>query len=223
MKNISKEDYLSVIFKHNDSNLEIKPNVIAIQLNISKSAVTDMLKKLAREKLVNYTPYKSITLTAKGEVYARNLVRRHRLWELFLYKIIGMSWEKVHQEAELLEHSGSDELIDKMEKILNYPKYDPHGAPIPGKDGSFPKGKKIIQLSSAVKGQAGIVKQVNDYDFELLKYVSNIGISLNKEIFIVETISFDKSILIEYDKKKINISSTIAENIFIELIKQKNK
>jgi len=115
MTNISKEDYLSVIFKHKDQNEEIKATVIAEMMNISGAAVTDMLKKLSKEGDVKYEKYKGIKLTKKGENYARNMVRRHRIWEVFLHDIIGVPWEKVHDEAHRLEHSASDELIDRME------------------------------------------------------------------------------------------------------------
>src|ERR1035437_10830969 len=117
MNNISKEDYLSIIFKFQDASGEIKPIVIAKKLQVSQAAVTDMLKKLATDKYILYEKYRGIRLTQSGKDFARNMVRRHRIWEVFLQKIVGMPWDKVHQEAHRLEHSSSDSLIDKLEVL----------------------------------------------------------------------------------------------------------
>src|SRR5690606_22671938 len=117
MQNISKEDYLSAIFKYREKDGTIKANQIAEKLSISNAAVTDMLKKLAKDGLVNYKRYQGIRLTEDGEEYAKNMVRRHRIWEVFLHQVVGMPWDKVHEEAHNLEHSASDELIDRMEEI----------------------------------------------------------------------------------------------------------
>lgn len=115
MKNISKEDYLSTIFKYSDKAGLIKANQIADKLMISSAAVTDMLKKLSKDGYVDYEKYKGIKLTRNGGDYARSMVRRHRIWELFLHQIVGIPWDKVHDEANNLEHSASDDLINRME------------------------------------------------------------------------------------------------------------
>ncbi len=109
MKNISKEDYLSAIYKYRDSNGQIKANEIAEKLQVSNAAVTDMLRKLAKEGEIDYRRYKGIKLTESGKEYARKMVRRHRIWEVFLHQIVGLPWDKVHDEAHNLEHSASDE------------------------------------------------------------------------------------------------------------------
>lgn len=215
MKNISKEDYLSVIYKSSDSNGEIKTNQIAERLNISAAAVTDMLRKLSKEGYVDYKRYKGIKLTKSGEDYARNMVRRHRIWELFLHQIVGIPWDKVHDEAHNLEHSASDELINKMEEMLDFPEYDPHGDPIPDKNGKLPKGKKGIPLSSVEPGNKVKVNRVHDFDSSFLQYISKIGIELNKEITVVDALEFDNSILVKIDKKETSLSSKVAANIFV--------
>jgi DtxR family Mn-dependent transcriptional regulator len=219
MKNISKEDYLSEIYKNEDSNGQIKANLIAEKLQISNAAVTDMLKKLKREGQVKYEPYRSIELTVKGREFAKNLVRRHRIWEVFLHQIVGLPWDKVHDEANNLEHSGSDELINKMEEMLNFPEFDPHGDPIPSKKGVLPKQKKNVALSSLKQNDRGIVIRVNDFDNKFLSYLSKIGVELDKEIEVVEVLNFDKSILVKINGKEINLSYTIAANIFVEIKK----
>ncbi len=216
MYNISKEDYLGVIYKYKDENGEAKANVIAEKLSVSNSAVTDMLKKLSKDKYIKYQPYKGIRLTAAGEDYARNIVRRHRIWEVFLHQIVGIPWDKVHDEAHNLEHSASDELINRMEEMLNFPEFDPHGDPIPSKDGLVPQQKKSVPLSMLNKNEKGTVLRVNDFNNDFLKYISNIGIELGQEIVIKNVLAFDHSMLVAINKKEVNISNTIAANIFVE-------
>ena len=216
MQNISKEDYLSAIYKHREIDGTIKANQIAEKLSISNAAVTDMLKKLANDGFVDYRRYKGIKLTNNGEEYAKNMVRRHRIWEVFLHQIVGMPWDKVHEEAHNLEHGASNELINRMEEMLDFPAFDPHGDPIPSKEGVVPKQKKNIPLSLLKeKGKVKVVR-VNDFDDGFLNYLSKIGIELDKEIQVKEILEFDHSILIEVNGKETNISSTIAANIFVE-------
>jgi DtxR family Mn-dependent transcriptional regulator len=217
MNNISKEDYLSAIYKYRNKDGEIKANLIADKLQVSKAAVSDMLKKLSNDGHIKYEPYKGIKLTGNGEEYAKKMVRRHRIWEVFLHQIVGLKWDEVHDEAHKLEHSTSDKLLNKMEEMLDFPEFDPHGDPIPAKDGSLPKQKKIVPLTILKEGQAGKVKRVNDFDNSFLQYISNIGIKLDKEIIIKDVLDFDRSMLVIVEGKEINISSTIASNIFVEL------
>ena len=216
MQNISKEDYLSAIYKHREIDGTIKANQIAEKLSISNAAVTDMLKKLANDGFVDYRRYKGIKLTNNGEEYAKNMVRRHRIWEVFLHQIVGMPWDKVHEEAHNLEHGASNELINRMEEMLDFPAFDPHGDPIPSKEGIVPKQKKNIPLGLLKeKGKVKVVR-VNDFDDGFLNYLSKIGIELDKEIQVKEILEFDRSILIVVNGKETNISSTIAANIFVE-------
>ncbi len=217
MQNVSKEDYLSAIYKYKDENGKIKANAIAVKLQVSNAAVTDMLKKLAKDGSIIYEKYKGIRLTPAGEEYARKMVRRHRIWEVFLNQVVGMKWDKVHDEAHRLEHSASDELINRLEEMLDYPEFDPHGDPIPAKDGKLPEQRKNIPLTKLKKTQTGTVVRVNDFDNEFLIYISRIGIKLRKDIFIKDVLEFDHSMLVVIDGKEVNISSTIAANIFVEV------
>lgn len=221
MPNISKEDYLSAIYKYQDENNEIKPTLIAKKLQISNAAVTDMLRKLSKEKYVNYEKYRKITLTEKGKIYAQNMVRRHRIWEVFLNQVVGMPWDKVHDEAHKLEHSSSDELIDRMEEMLEFPEYDPHGDPIPSKEGKVPKLKKNIPLTMLGEGKTGRVIRVNDFEDGFLVYIAEIGIKLNELIEIQAVRNFDKSMSIKINGKERDISRKLAENVFVELIKHR--
>lgn len=215
MKNISKEDYLSVIYKTADSNGIIKANQIAEKLNVSGAAVTDMLRKLSKAGYVDYKRYKGIKLTRSGEEFARSMVRRHRIWEVFLHQIVGLPWDKVHSEAENLEHSSSDELINRLEEMLDYPEFDPHGDPIPDRNGKMPKGNLGTPLSTIEPGNLVKVNRVHDFDSSFLQYITNIGIELNKEVTVLDTLEFDHSLLIEVNKKQTSISNKVAANIFV--------
>ncbi|AFH48220.1 DtxR family transcriptional regulator [Ignavibacterium album JCM 16511] len=216
MKNISKEDYLSAIYKLRDEAGEIKPNLIAENLEISPAAVTDMLKKLAVDGFVQYKKYKGIKLTSKGEKYAVNMIRKHRLWETFLYETLNMPWEKIHDEAEKLEHSSSDELVDKLEEFLNYPKFDPHGYPIPDKTGSLPKNKPVFALSELSKNDKGIIARISDFKSELLLYAAKQGLTIGQRITVRDKLEFDGSVLIKTNSNEISLSNKIASNIFIQ-------
>ncbi len=220
MKNISKEDYLRIIFKHKNDEGEIKPNLIAEKLSISNAAVTDMMKKLSHDGYTKYQKYKGISLTGAGEAYARNMVRRHRIWEIFLNQIVGLPWDKVHDEANRLEHSSSDELINRLEEMVGFPEYDPHGDPIPSKEGKIPKLKKHSPLSELKEGESGKVVRVNDFDEKFLVYISELGIQLEETISVKQKRSFDKSMEVVIKGKPWNISQKLAQNVFIEVKKK---
>ncbi len=215
MKNISKEDYLSTIYRHRNEEGGIKTTQLAEKLDISNAAVTDMVKKLSKDGFVDYKRYRGIKLTEKGETYARSMVRRHRIWEMFLHQVVGMPWDKVHDEAENLEHSSSEELINRLEEMLDYPEFDPHGDPIPDKNGTLPKQRECYSLNQIRKGEPVEVVRVNDFEKGLLSYLSKIGIELKKKILVKDVLDFDKSMLIEVDNSEINISSKIAANVFV--------
>lgn len=216
MENISKEDYLSAIYKFRDESGEIKPNLIAENLSITNAAVTDMLRKLSRDGFIAYKKYKGVRLTSKGEQYAKNMVRRHRIWETFLHQVLGMSWDKIHDEAEMLEHSSSDELVNRLEEFMNYPDTDPHGFPIPDRTGKLPKHKSAVAISELSKHDIAEVIRVNDSHSGMLGYISKIGIELGKEIIIKDVLEFDGSVLLGINNTEVNISKKIASHIFVE-------
>ena len=219
MDNISQEDYLTTIYRNLDEGGEIKPNLLASKLEISNAAVTDMLRKLSRDGFIDYQKYKGIKLTSEGELYAKNMLRRHRIWEVFLHQTLAMPWDKVHEEAEKLEHSSSDELINLLEEFLEYPEVDPHGYPIPDKNGKIKKSKSVVAITELSENDSAKVVRVNDDVKNLLSYVTKIGISLGKEIMIKDKLEYDGSVLLMLDKKEVNISNKIASNIFVEKIK----
>lgn len=218
MINISQEDYLTAIYRNLDDAGEIRQNLLAAKLEISNAAVTDMLRKLSRDGFVDYQKYKSIKLTNEGESYAKNMLRRHRIWEVFLHQTLGMTWDKVHDEAEKLEHSSTDELINLLEEFLEYPEVDPHGYPIPDKNGKIKNIKSAVAISELIKNDSAKVLMVNDDVKNLLSYISKIGITLGTKIKMIDKLEYNGSVLISIEKKEVNLSNKIASNIFVEKI-----
>lgn len=215
MNSISKEDYLSIIYKYRDDGGEIRPNTIAEHMQISNPAVTDMLKKLSKDKLVIYKPYKAVKFTHLGEVEAKRLIRRHRIWEIFLHEVVGLSWDKVHEEAERLEHHSSDELINRLDEMLNFPEFDPHGDPIPSREGKMPVQPEQVALSEIAPAAVVTVQRVSSFDGKFLAYIRSIGIQIGTALRIIEIRNFDRSLMVEVNGQQQSISSVVADNIFV--------
>ncbi len=212
--NQSLEDYLKNIYAIQIASGKVTTTILAEKLNISPAAVSDMISKLSKSGYIKNTPYKGFELTKKGEAIAINLVRKHRIWEMFLVENLKYPWENVHSEAENLEHASSDELISRLEKFLDYPKFDPHGHPIPDKTGKI-QSEKIISASELNIGDSGIIKQVSDESSEVLIYLSKVGLKLNDEIKVIEKINFDNSIQIHSGSGNIFLSDKLANNIYV--------
>ena len=216
MPTISKENYLKTLYtKDKIQHQTVTTSKIAEELNVSNAATSEMAKKLSNDGLVKYKRYKGIELTSKGEKVALNGLRRHRLWELFLIEVLNLSWDEVHDEAELLEHQTSENLIDKIDEFLNYPEFDPHGAPIPNKNGDLPSMPSLKSLNDCSAGKNYKVARVIDRNSDLIKYFSRIGLELNKEIKIIERLNFDNSVIIQLNGNKITISEKTGRNIFL--------
>lgn len=212
--NKSLEDYLKNIYSIQHTYGKVTTSNLAEKLSISASAVSDMISKLSKTGYIKNIPYKGFELTKKGEAIALNLVRKHRIWEVFLVEQLNYPWENVHNEAENLEHASSDELISRLEKFLEYPKYDPHGHPIPDKEGKI-HADKIIPAADLNIGDSGIIKQVSDESSELLIYLTKAGLKLNDEIKVIEKINFDNSIQIHFRSGNIFLSDKLASNIYV--------
>src|ERR1035437_8515745 len=214
MNSFTEENYLKSIYilieKEGDA---VTTNAIAEKVNTKAASVTDMLKKLSEKKLIHYQKYQGVTLTAKGERVALNIVRKHRLWEMFLVEKLNFKWDEVHDVAEQLEHINSDKLIKQIYKFLNYPKLDPHGDPIPDAKGKL-KIQKSHLLSNFRKDEVCIITGVVDHSPAFLQYLDKSGITLRNEIKIKELIEFDRSLKITINKRKtIFISNDVAKNI----------
>ncbi len=212
------ENYIKNIYKLQAHEGKVTTSSLSKNLNISPASVSEMIKKLAEEGTLTHTPYKGVELTNEGKQTALRIIRKHRLWEMFLVDVLKFGWDEIDEEAEKFEHIMSDKMEDKIDEVLGYPKVDPHGDPIPAKDGTI-KHTISFPLTDAAEGAIVRVLRVSDADSELLQYVSSIGISLNKEIHIKQKMKFDSSLVIIVSKKEINISSKIAESIFVENVR----
>jgi DtxR family Mn-dependent transcriptional regulator len=216
MFTLSEENYLKAIYHLEAfSGKGISTNAIAEKVDAKASSVTDMIKKLADKEVLFYKKYRGVTLSDLGNKIAISVIRKHRLWELFLVEKLNFSWDEVHDVAEQLEHIKSPKLINELDAFLGFPKKDPHGDPIPDKEGKFQKIEKQL-LSTLEVNQFGICVGVSDSSSEFLKYLDNNNISLGKKIAVLSKEPFDGSLTILINTKKITISKKISNNIYIQ-------
>ena len=216
MNTLAEENYLKAIFKLSGKNkISVSTNAIAEELETKASSVTDMIKKLTDKKLVNYQKYQGTSLTKKGHEIAVHIVRKHRLWEVFLLKKLNFQWDEVHAVAEQLEHIKSSKLVEHLDTYLGFPQYDPHGDPIPNKNGEFPKSfsAPLINLATGNKGHVVGVSQDNP---SFLQYLDRLEIQLGSKIQVIEKIEFDQSLEVKINGKATHISSEVAKNILIK-------
>lgn len=213
----SEENYIKVIFHIGRQGKEaVSTNSIAEQMETKPSSVTDMVKKLSEKDLVNYKRYQGVSLTDQGNKIALEIVRKHRLWEVFLVEKLDFTWDEVHEIAEQLEHIKSDKLIDRLDRLLEFPKYDPHGDPIPDKNGElYDRDKKL--LSEVALGVKGICIGVRDSSASFLKFLDKNNIALGNPIQVLEIEDFDGSLTIAVGDVKKQISHQIAANLYIKV------
>lgn len=216
MPSISKENYIKAVYQLcQNASHTVSTSVLAAKLNITNAATSDMAKGLSKHDFIKYEKYKGVSLTPKGKKTAIEIIRKHRLWELFLMKSLGLGWEEVHTEAEHLEHQTTEFLMNKIDDFLGNPKFDPHGEPIPQKDGKIPSMPKQISLNMSKVGKEYIVTRVNDESKEVMKYFTSIGLNLNSKIRINNFLEYDNSTIIELDDKTHSFSEKISGKIFI--------
>ncbi|MDZ4713037.1 MAG: metal-dependent transcriptional regulator [bacterium] len=213
--NRNLEDYLKNIYSLKQTFGKVTTSSLAERLGISPAAVSDMISKLSKSGFIKNTPYKGFELTKKGEGIALNLIRKHRLWEVFLLQQLDYPWEEVHNEAENLEHASSDELISRLDKFLKFPKIDPHGHPIPDKNGKVVRDK-TLQLSELRINDTASIREVSDESPEVLAYLSKVGLKLNDVIKVVDKINFDNSIQIHFRAGNIFLSEKLSKSIFVK-------
>ena len=212
----SEENYLKAIYHLTSvTDTEVSTNAIAEMMETKASSVTDMLKKLAEKDLVNYIKYQGVSLTDKGKLTAKMIVRKHRLWEVFLVDKLNFAWDEVHDIAEQLEHIKSEQLINKLDDFLGNPTEDPHGDPIPNANGQIVAIEKQL-LSELAENQIGICVGVKDSSAEFLKYLDKQEIALGSKIEIMAKESFDLSTKIKVNGKELTISNKIANNLYVK-------
>lgn len=214
----SEENYLKTIYHITSlSGLEVSTNAIAEKMETKASSVTDMLKKLAEKELIVYKKYQGVLLTEKGKHLAKMIVRKHRLWEVFLVDKLQFSWDEVHDIAEQLEHIKSEKLINKLDDFLGNPTEDPHGDPIPDANGKISKVEKLV-LAELSENQTGICIGVKDSSTQFLKYLDKNQITLGSKIEIVTKEEFDLSLKIKVEDKEVTISNMIANNLYVKIV-----
>lgn len=210
------EDYLKTIYGHTEwQSAPITPSVLAARLRIAPSSVTEMVKKLAASGLLRHVPYGPLTLTPAGLFQATAVVRRHRLIETWLVREMGYHWDEVHEEAEILEHSISDRLLDAMDARLGHPAHDPHGDPIPAADGSIAREPAIL-LAAADVGYSGRVLRISDRDSAILRDLAADSIGPGSALSVVETPGATARLTVRLPNGQIRqLSSAAAELIWV--------
>ena len=212
----TEENYLKAIYKISEK--EGKPastNAIASEMQTSAASVTDMIKRLSEKGLINYERYKGVTLTSEGNKFATTLIRKHRLWEVFLVDKLDFSWDKVHDIAEQLEHIQSEELVERLDEFLGNPSFDPHGDPIPDAEGNF-AFRKQVPLNELSIGESGIVVGVQNHSTPFLQYLDRLSLVLGTEVTVLEKFEYDESIKINLKGKEMILSKKVNQNLFIQ-------
>lgn len=214
----TEENYLKALLKlgsENEGKDAAGINEMAAHLGVKPATATDMFKKLKEKKLVDYKKYGKISLTDSGRDSAVNVVRKHRLWETFLFQKLNFTWDEVHEVAEQLEHIKSQKLVNKLEEFLDYPEFDPHGDPIPKANGKMVPLVKMA-LADLKPGDTCMVIAVKDTSNLFLKYLERLGINIGTEIKVIEMISFDGSLLVSIQgQEPRNVSIKFAESLLV--------
>ena len=213
----TEENYLKAVFSILEKGKSsASTNSISHRMNTSAASVTDMVKRLAKKKLVIHESHKGVKLTKEGNRIATMLIRKHRLWEVFLVEKLDFQWDEVHEMAEELEHIQSQELIDRLDGFLGNPKFDPHGDPIPDADGNFATRQQIA-LNELDKGEVGVVVGVRESSTPFLQYLDQLNLGLGTTIKILEKFDYDHSARVMIDNdNEIVISGKVCQNLFLQ-------
>lgn len=217
MHTTTEENYLKAIYHLSAGHREpVNTSAIAVSLSTTSASVTDMLKRLSEKNLIEYERYKGVRVSKKGEKVALNIIRKHRLWEVFLTKTLKFGWDEVHTMAEELEHVSSDELISRLDSFLGFPRFDPHGDPIPD-----PQGKLIPKhtgtLADGIVAGKYSVCGVADHRPAFLKYIEKTGLKPGITVRITEIQEYDKSmLLLVNNKQRVQISYDVAKNLLVK-------
>ncbi|WP_308991600.1 metal-dependent transcriptional regulator [Mariniflexile litorale] len=215
MITLSEENYLKAIYHLGKQGVAaVSTNAIAEKIESKASSVTDMVKKLADKNLAHYIKYQGVSLTKDGRLAAALVVRKHRLWEVFLVEKLNFSWDEVHDVAEQLEHIKSLKLVNELDAFLGFPTHDPHGDPIPDKEGNYAPTKSINILDIEV-GAEGVLALVKDSSDVFLKYLNKNNLALGDVIKVLEFEPFDDSVTIQTKSKQIIISKEVAKNLYL--------
>lgn len=218
MNSFTEENYLKAIYKLSLNGVQgVSTNAIADKLATKPSSVTDMIKKLADKKLVSYQKYQGVNLTKKGSDIAVSIIRNHRLWEVFLVEKLNFKWDEVHDLAEELEHINTHKLTERLDEFLEFPKFDPHGDPIPDKDGNIVQHKDIT-LSDLSIGEKAVIVGVKEHSKSYLNYLEQLQLVLGAEVEVKDIVEFDATMQILVNKKQTIISNQASKNLIVKKI-----
>lgn len=219
MTSLAEENYLKAIYKlHEKKGAMVSTSSIAVTLGINAASVTDFIKKMAAKKLISYQKSKGVSLTEKGRLIALTIIRRHRLWEVWLVNNLGFKWDEVHEIAEQLEHVMSDELVRKLDKHLGYPKADPHGDLIPDEKGQFAKNSSKPLIDCA-KGDKLKFTGVTEHSNSFLQYLTKSNIRLGDEMLVEAVEDFDNSFQVKINNKdRKHLSKDVVKNLLVVLL-----
>lgn len=212
----TEENYLKELYHLSEGKQNVSTNALAASMNTTPASANDMLKRLAQKGMLNHVKYKGATITNKGSKAAVGIIRKHRLWEVFLVDKLKFEWDEVHEIAEQLEHIRSPILTERLDEFLGYPTLDPHGDPIPDKDGNFQEDQQIPLLEMEAN-QVGILTNVTSDNSALLQHLGQIGLRLGSTLLVNSISSFDGSILGMIEGKEVFISREVANHLMITL------
>jgi DtxR family Mn-dependent transcriptional regulator len=216
----SEENYIKGIYHLSQGGQHaIATSALAEKMETKPSSVTDMVKRLSEKGLLHYKKYQGVRLTEKGTAQALRVIRKHRLWEVFLVDKLDFAWDQVHEVAEQLEHIDSDMLVDRLDALLNYPEFDPHGDPIPDKNGLFKTREKKL-LSAMPIPSRGVCVGVKDSSSQFLRFLDKHQIELGNTIEVLEREGFDRSMHIRVGDRKMQISHQIASNLYVKPVQE---
>ncbi len=214
---VAIENFIKAIYNNDSHDIkDTKPGNIAKQLGISSAAATDMAKKLATKDLLHYEKYQALQLTDKGTKMALNVVRKHRLWEAFLFKMFDMSLHDIHREAELLEHQTSDFLADKISEYLGHPKFDPHGDPIPNSNGEITTEDHSIALADANEGQTYVISRLMSDNKEFFEFCALNDIKYRNTLVVSKQFTTNKMTQITIGTNTIVLNQDFTKIIYVD-------
>ena len=216
---ISEENYLKAIYKlSQNGGQRVSTNAIAGEMKTAAASVTDMIQKLSEKELVDYKRYKGTILSPLGNTLAMRLIRKHRLWEVFLHDKLQFGWDEVHDMAEELEHVQNPELVERLDQFLGFPKFDPHGDPIPNSNGTYTL-RNQVELSKLTQEDQGIIVGVKAHGSDFLKMLEQLGLTLGRRVLVTRTHDFDQSMELQLDNGETkSVSNTLTSNIFVKPI-----
>ncbi len=210
----SMEEYLETICKLSSEQSPLALSVLADQMGISSVSTNEMIKKLVARDLVTYEPYKGVTLTAEGQAQALRVIRRHRLWERFLADVLGISWDRVHEEACQLEHATSALVEEKLAQFLSEPETCPHGHPVAGTDCGCEEG---FPLSKLGPGQRAVVLRVAEHDGDLLRYLAELELRPQAVIEVEEVAPFDGPLTVRIGERRQVVGRQVASQVVVQM------